>query len=58
MKENNEPRVVLVGRDSTRLSRRRSGAFDSFTTVNFEERKPDAAVAYGTFWYTMSRRLL
>jgi hypothetical protein len=58
MKENSETRVVLVGRDSAGLARRRARAFDSFTTVRFEERKRAVAAAYGTFWYLMSRRFL
>jgi hypothetical protein len=58
MKENNETRVVLVRRDSASLARRRTRAFDSFTTVRFEDRKRAATAAYGTFWHMMSRRFL
>jgi len=55
MKENNATRV-LVREGSTSLTRRHARARESFTTVAFEERKRAATVAYGTFWYIMSRR--
>ena len=55
MKENNATRV-LVRERSTSLTRRHARARESFTTVAFEERKRAATVAYGTFWYIMSRR--
>jgi hypothetical protein len=55
MKDSSETKVVLVGRSSASLARRRARALESFTTVRFEERKR-AATAYGTFWFLMSRR--
>ncbi len=58
MKENNETRKVLVGGDSASLARRRARAFESFTTVRFEERKRAATAAYGTLWHLMSRRFV
>jgi hypothetical protein len=58
MKENSEAGLVLVRRDSASLARRRARAFESFTTVRFEERKRAATAAYGTLWHLMSRRFV
>jgi hypothetical protein len=58
MKENSEAGLVLVRRDSSSLARRRARAFESFTTVRFEERKRAATAAYGTLWHLMSRRFV
>ena len=58
MKENSEAELVLVRRDSASLARRRARAFESFTTVRFEERKRAATAAYGTLWHLMSRRFV
>jgi len=58
MKENSLSGTVLVGNDSALTTKRRARYRDTFTTVRFEEKKRDIVRAYGTFWFSMTRRMV